>query len=91
MVLPEGYKYETSMDVSTPARLTIRGNIFRAKVRHMATKVPGFMFSGYRYITANGNGLVSMEDFSYMMDKFYQFDSKSGKFNSTNAQANYYF
>ena len=84
MVLPEGYKYDTSMDVSTPARFSIGGNIFRVKVRHMATKVPGFMFSGYRYITANGNGLLSMEDFAYIMDKYYQFNLESGNFNSTN-------
>jgi hypothetical protein len=59
------------MDVDTPAMLDVDEVLFRAKVRHMATKVPGFLFSGYRYIAFYGQSLVSMEDFKYMLDQTY--------------------
>ncbi len=37
----------------------------------MATKIPGFLFSGYRYISFNGESLVSMEDFAYIIETCY--------------------
>ena len=36
------------MDIDTPAMLEIADIYFRVKVRHMATKIPGFRFSSYR-------------------------------------------
>ena len=65
------------MDVDTPAMLDIGGVLFRAKVRHMATKIPGFLFSGYRYISFFGESLVSMEDYSYMINQTYLGNSSS--------------
>jgi hypothetical protein len=37
----------------------------------MATKVPGFSFSGYRFIAFSGDSLISMEDMKYMLDESY--------------------
>ncbi len=59
------------MNVDTPAMLDLAGVLFRAKVRHMATKIPGFLFSGYRYIAFFGESIVSMEDYSYMLNETY--------------------
>lgn len=60
--MPEGYKYEAAIEVNTPSLLFVGGHIFRMKIRHMATKIPGFFFSSYRSITSYGNGLISLED-----------------------------
>ncbi len=46
--MPEGLKFEISMDVDTPALLDFGDIRFRVKNRMMATKMPGFRFSSYR-------------------------------------------
>jgi hypothetical protein len=53
VIIPEGYKYEVSINVHTPSILYWSG-WYRIKVRHMATKVPGFQFSSYRAIATYG-------------------------------------
>lgn len=72
LILPEGYKYEVSMNVETPAIVSVGPKNFRAKLRHMATKIPGFLFSGYRMITSKGNALMSMEDYAYITNIYYK-------------------
>lgn len=47
VIIPQGYKYEISIDVNTPS-LIWWGHYFRINVRHTASKVPGFEFSSYR-------------------------------------------
>lgn len=71
IVLPYGYRYELSMDINTPAIVDIDDRYFRLKVRHMATKIPGFLFSGYRTVAFFGESLMSMPDFEYILSKHY--------------------
>lgn len=47
VILPEGYKFEVSINVNTPCLLWWN-DMFRIKVRNMAGKFPGFEFSSYR-------------------------------------------
>jgi hypothetical protein len=55
----------------------------------MATKIPGFKFSGYRSIAANGDSLVSMEDFQYMLNRYYGGNIETGDI--PNAEVSFYF
>jgi hypothetical protein len=36
----------------------------------LATKIPGFLFSGYSYIANSGQSIVSMDDYNYMVDEY---------------------
>lgn len=36
----------------------------------MATKFPGYTFSSYRAISSTGNGIISLEDQLYMINRY---------------------
>ena len=72
IILPEGLKYGLSMDVDTPALMQFdndRNSLkFRTKVRHMASQLPGMFFSKYRRVQFFASGMVSMNEFSLMLN-----------------------
>jgi hypothetical protein len=59
------------MNVDTPAMLDFSTVTFRMKIRHTAQKISGFVFSGYSSMAAAGNSLVSMDDYLYILNRFY--------------------
>ncbi|CAD8134904.1 unnamed protein product [Paramecium octaurelia] len=87
IVVPQGYIYEAGINVDTPSILYVDRRLYRTNVRHMATKVPGYLFSSYRSMV--GNGLISMEDALYIINDYFQGDIREG--NLENERANLYF
>lgn len=71
ILIPEGYKYEAAINVKTPSLLYMNGYTYRIRVRHMATKVPGFAFSSYRAVTNFGEAIISCEDMQYLLNDYY--------------------
>lgn len=55
-----------SIDTDTPIRLEVSDDernedfVFRGRVRGMATKIPGFFFSGYRQIAFFSTTFISL-------------------------------
>ncbi|CAD8197198.1 unnamed protein product [Paramecium octaurelia] len=76
IIIPQGYKYEISIDVNTPS-LIWWGRYYRINVRHTASKVPGFEFSSYRQVTQFGQGIISMPDQLYMVNSYLRGDIRN--------------
>ena len=77
-IVAEGLREFLSITADTPIRFRVYYNswdedvLFRGRVRGMAQKVPGFTFSGYRYIGFSHQALVSIPQFREILDVIYQ-------------------
>ncbi len=64
------------MNVDTPALLEVKEgdttNLYRTKVRHMAGQIPGCVFSKYQRVQFYASGLISMKEYSLIMNKTYE-------------------
>lgn len=60
------------MDVNTPVLLDFTYTQFRGRTVAMAYMMPNFRFSSYRSVAFFASGLVSMEQYVYMVESYYQ-------------------
>lgn len=77
MIVAEGIKEYLSIDTNTPIKIKINDKewennfYFRGKIRGMAIKIPGFVFSGYRYISFGSTSLISYPQMYQMLNVTY--------------------
>ena len=77
LIIPEGFRDALSLNTGTSARFCIGygfntsdaacNHIYRAKIRAMATKIPGFLFMSYRQIIYTATVLLSEEQYKELL------------------------
>jgi hypothetical protein len=78
VLVPEGFRDGLSIDTSTPARMCLTAssntnsaaceNVYRARVRGMLTKIPGFTFMSYRQIMFFASVIVSDKQYANLIN-----------------------
>jgi ABC-type antimicrobial peptide transport system permease subunit len=77
MIVPSGIKEYLSIDTDTPVKIRIESKdwddsyYFRGRIRGMAQKIPGFAFSGYRFISFSSTTLVSYPQMYQLLNVTY--------------------
>lgn len=71
-IIPKALSRMASTKVGSSSMITIGSLRFRGRVRNIATKVPGFSFTGYKNPSTTNTILTSHEDFRYMRDVVWQ-------------------
>jgi ABC-type antimicrobial peptide transport system permease subunit len=75
--VPSGIKEFLSIDTDTPVKIRIESKdwddsyYFRGRIRGMAQKIPGFAFSGYRFISFSSTTLVSYPQMYQLLNVTY--------------------
>lgn len=70
VIVPEGYRDPLSISAQGNARITIGKVVYDVKVRGMATKMPGWIFTGYQTAIFLPECLVSEIQYKQIIDKF---------------------
>lgn len=75
-VIPKALSSMASTKVGSSSMIKIGSLRFRGRVRNIATKVPGFAFTGYKNPSSTSTILTSHEDFRYIRDVVWQLRSQ---------------
>ena len=79
IIIPEGARAGLAIDTSTPGVIAFGNRGYKARIRNMARKIPGFgfMFSSYQTVLSRLSVIMNIEQMEKLLDSEWRFGNNT--------------